>query len=676
MLRPVPMARVLIVGSRDALPRAIETLYSLKLVHVVDHQEGKDELELGKPLANASELSETLVKVRSIVSILDIEEDPNAVPQGEVAADARDRVLSLELKISEEDANRRKIQALVDELAGRIDDLAPFVSLPLRLEDYRGYDTIEVLVGRTTDRIIGLESVTPEFESFEADELLAVFVVRDRAEAMRVYLADRGFVPQTIPTEDGDPRELVIRLTAERERWEQRLSEVDARLSELRKRFADFLIVAKAHLEAEVDKAEAPLRFAVTEHAFVAEGWVPAERLNLLRDTMRTVPDLTVEALEENEPIAGLEEAADEPPVLLKHAKAFKPLEMLTRLFGTPSYHEIDPSTVVAFAFGLMFGLMVGDAGYGLVWMVYGIWLLRRWRTRRWDFWKNLLVALIFGGFWSFLFGTFVFAEAFGIPFHAPVEAAAGSAEAFNWSQNILGLNIPIYPLMEKLHQVADFMTLSIVIAYVHLGIGLIFGIVDEYPHGRKHAMGKLGWFLLLTSIFSVIMARAARWPGLGHAVWYGPFFWFPKAGLPYDSLGFTATNPIPWASFGLLAVGLGLIIATEANNLLEIITLLANTISYARIAGIGVAEEAVIFAFNTIGLTYFIFPGQASGNLALVIGGSILIAVFNVLVFLLATLSSSIQSIRLNYVEFFLKFYKGTGRAFRPFGERSVQEV
>jgi V/A-type H+/Na+-transporting ATPase subunit I len=283
---------------------------------------------------------------------------------------------------------------------------------------------------------------------------------------------------------------------------------------------------------------------------------------------------------------------------------------------------------------------------------------------------------LIFGGFWSFLFGTFVFAEAFGIPFHAPVEAAAGSAEAFNWSQNILAFNIPIYPLMEKLHQVADFMTLSMVIAYLHLGLGLIFGIVDEYPHGRKHALGKLGWFLLLTSIFSVIMTRAARWPGLGHAVWYGPFVWFPKAGFPYEALGFTASNPVAWASVGLLVAGLGLIVATEANNLLEVITLIANTISYARIAGIGVAEEAVIFAFNTIGLTYFIFPGQAHGNLGLVIGGSLFIAVMNVLVFLLATLSSSIQSIRLNYVEFFLKFYKGTGRVFHPFGERTLQEV
>jgi V/A-type H+-transporting ATPase subunit I len=94
--------------------------------------------------------------------------------------------------------------------------------------------------------------------------------------------------------------------------------------------------------------------------------------------------------------------------------------------------------------------------------------------------------------------------------------------------------------------------------------------------------------------------------------------------------------------------------------------------ISYARLAGIGVAEEAVIFALNVIALNYFIIPGSIVG----IIIGIVLMALSNLLIFLLSTISGTIQSIRLNYVEFFLKFYKGTGTLFRPFGERAKAEV
>jgi V/A-type H+-transporting ATPase subunit I len=104
----------------------------------------------------------------------------------------------------------------------------------------------------------------------------------------------------------------------------------------------------------------------------------------------------------------------------------------------------------------------------------------------------------------------------------------------------------------------------------------------------------------------------------------------------------------------------------------MEVFGLLANVISYARLAGIGVAEEAVIFALNVIALDYFIIPGSVTG----IIIGLVLMALSNLLIFLLSTISGTIQSIRLNYVEFFLKFYKGTGTLFRPFGERTKSEV
>jgi len=138
-------------------------------------------------------------------------------------------------------------------------------------------------------------------------------------------------------------------------------------------------------------------------------------------------------------------------------------------------------------------------------------------------------------------------------------------------------------------------------------------------------------------------------------------------------NVGFASGNEIPMAAIIMVVVGIGLVLMAEGGlHLMEIFGLLANVISYARLAGIGVAEEAVIFALNGIALSYFIIPGSVGG----IIVGVILMGLSNLLIFLLSTISGTIQSIRLNYVEFFLKFYKGTGTLFRPFGERTKSEV
>src|SRR3989454_1558444 len=678
MPRPVPMTRALIVGPRENLEATVERLYGLKLVHIVDHREGEEGLEIGRPLPTASEASEILVKLRSIASVLQLEETPPA-PTDEVAGDLREKILSLELNISEEDAAKKKTQALLQDLNRKIDEVRPFSQLPLSLADYRGYDTLEGFVGKVAGEIEDLDSVAPDYEAFSAPALLAVFGPKPQAAAMRDFLTQHGFTSIPVPEGDGDPPEILSNLLTERERSEARLQDVEERLETLRGRYAGFLSAAKAHLEVTVEKAEAPLRFAVTDHTFIVEGWVPTESFEKLEGELGRFPGLFVTELEQNHGAEHVEPAPAEadPPALLRNPKPLRPIEMLVKLFSTPNYREIGPAFVLTFTFPIFFGLMVGDAGYGLVWMVYGIWLFRRWKDRPWDFWKNLLVAFIWGGFWAFVFGTFVFAEAFGIPFHAPHAANVTRAEAFNWSDNILGVQIPIQPLLEKLHQVSDFIVLSITVAYLHLGTGFLIGVVNEARHSKRHAAGKVGWFLILTGLFTVVVDRAARWPGFGQTLWNGPLGWFPKAGITMANLGFAAQNPVPTASLYLLGIGVVVMLIAEGPlHIMEIFGLVANLVSYARLAGIGVAEEAVIFALNTIALNFFVFPWIDSGNVVGLIAGLGILFAANLLIFLLSTISGTIQSLRLHYVEFFIKFYHGTGALFRPFGVRPATEV
>lgn len=672
------MTRALVVGPRDGLERAVETLYGLQLLHIVDHHAGEEDLEIGKPLPRAGEASEVLVKLRSIASVLQVQEKAKA-PMEPVTGDIRGKILSLELNISEEDATRKKVQGLLLDLSHKVDEITPFAQLPLTLADYRGYENLEVLVGKTARETTGLDTVTPEYESFEVPGFLAVFVRKDKAIAMREYLSQRGFTSVAVPDGDGHPREMLAGYLGEKERWEKRLSEIDERLTTLRGRYAGFLASAKAHLEVEVEKAEAPLRFAVTDHTYIVEGWVPKETFARMKVELERLPDVFVSELDVEEH----QEHEADPPILLRNPRPIKPFEMLVNLFGTPAYNEIDPTIVLSLAFPMMFGIMVGDAGYGIVWMLYGFWLLRRWKDKPWGFWKNLLVAFIYGGFWATVFGIFVFAEVFGIPFHAPVGATT-AAEMFNWSDNVLGLSIPIYPILEKLHQVPDFIVLSVCVAFIHLGVGYIIGFFDDVRHSKKEALGKVAWLLVLVGLFTIIIDRTARWSvidgrvPLGTWIWNGPLGWWPKDGFAMPNVGFApGVNPIPSLSVYLLVAGVGLLLVTEGGlRLMEIFGLLANVISYARLAGIGVAEEAVIFALNVIALDYFIIPyTKGAGVVGLILGIALMFGA-NFLIFILSTISGTIQSIRLNYVEFFLKFYKGAGTLFRPFGEQTKTEV
>ncbi|HYM39160.1 MAG TPA: V-type ATP synthase subunit I [Thermoplasmata archaeon] len=655
----------------------VSTLYDLKLLHIVDHVAGQEDLEIGKPLPQATAASEILVKLRSIANVLQIEEPKGTSPLEPVEGDIRQKILALELNISEEDATRKKVQALLQDLARKVEETTPFAQLPLSFEDYRGYENLEVLAGKVPREIPGLDQAVPnsEFESFAVPGFLVVFVAKSGASAMRDFLGQQGFTNVPIPEGRGHPRDALAESLAEKEKWEKRLGEIDERLSTLRERYATFLASAKIHLEIEVEKAEAPLRFAVTEHTFIVEGWVPEETFPAMKAQLERLPELFVSQLESEGKHKGSDpEGADpEPPVLLKNPKPVKPFEMLVNMFGTPSYHEIDPTLVFSLAFPVMFGIMVGDAGYGLLWMVYGIWLLRRWKDRPWDFWKNLLVAFIWGGMWATIFGALFFGEAFGILFHAPPGATL-PAEMFNWSDNILHFNIPLHPILDKLSQVPDFLIMSVSVAFLHLGVGFIIGIFDDIRHSVKHAVGKAAWFLILFGLYVAIIVRASRWPGTwGYLIWHGPLGWFPRDGIVMGTMGFTTANPIPTLALGMLAVGFVLMVATEGGlHAMEIFGLLANVISYARLAGIGVAEEAVIVSLNVIILGGLVIGGSVPA----IIAGIALMAACNLMMFLLSTISGTIQSVRLNYVEFFLKFYKGTGTLFRPFGERTKSEV
>ncbi len=645
------MCRVLVVGSKTELGPTIEALYSLEALHLLDFVDQDETFQIGEPLEKASSASSSLIKLRSISSILELDQKQKGegpLVEGEVEG----RITSLELQISDEDNARKKIESRINSIDLRMKSLEPFTHIPLQLELYRGYENLQVFVGRIAKPLEGLGDVVPDQELLEHERFIALFVPKTKAAEVQSFLGERGFIGVDVPDGKGLPSKTMGELQTEKKILLSRLEKTEETIQKLREKHAHFILSAEDFLSVEVQKAEAPLRFATTEHSFAIDGWIPAERTDQIREELAKIGTLYFEIIEEEE---------EESPVLLDNPEPVSRVEFLIHMFSTPDSEELDPTPIVFLVFPMFFGFMIGDIGYGIMMIAFSLALQGKLKDMP-DF-RNLMLILFWGGLFAVFFGLFAFGEAFGIELWEHVEVQFG----------FISLR---FPLFEKLHDVVDLILLSIVAAFIHLGIGYLFGFLNEMKKkNRKHALDRVGWMAVLFGLFTLIMVMA-------YARDYPPRVAVFFVELPQwagSALGLNFTFPTDFgielggwmiSYFAIVPIVFGVVIfivVKEFIGVIEIISLLANMVSYARLAGVAVAKGATASAFNSM-----LIPWAVSGGIVgLVIGGFFLI-LSHLVVFVLGAISSGIQAIRLNYVEFFLKFFKGNGMRFKPFGKAS----
>lgn len=642
------MSRILIVGPKKDLEPTIEVLYSLETLHLLDFVEEDETFKIGKPLEKASAASTSLIKLRSICSVLELDES-QARKGAPVTGEIEGKITSLELQISDEDNARKQIESRLSNIDIRLRTLEPFSHIPLPLGLYRGYENLHVFVGRISKSLEGLAKVVPGFEVYQHEKFIALFVPEKKASEVQTFLNDRGFVAVEVPEGEGLPLKVTKDLETEKKNLKKRLEQTQDTLEKLKEKHAHFVLSAEDFLTVQVEKAEAPLRFASTEHSFAVDGWIPKERAKEVTSSLSKIGTLYIEEIEKEE---------EESPVLLDNPEPASRAEFFVHMFSTPKSDELDPTPILFFVFPLFFGFMIGDVGYGVAMMVTAFIMQAKLKSMP-DF-RNLMIVMFWGGVFSVFFGLFVFGDAFGFPIWEHLEVEIG----------FLSLK---FPLFHKLDDVMDLIIVSLIAALVHLGIGYLFGFINEFKKGKKkHAMAKVGWMLILFAFFILIMITAYNRPypprvavfvvDLPH--WIGQTMGldiaFP-AGFGFDFGGWM----ISYVSIVLLTIGAVLVGIGEPMGLIEIIGLLANMFSYARLAGVAVAKGAMATAFNEM-----LVPWAASGALEGLILGGIFLVLSHFVIFVLGALSAGIQALRLNYVEFFLKFYEGNGERFRPFGE------
>ena len=564
MFKPQEMKRTLIIGAKQDIEKTIELLHTLEVVHIIDFKpnDTEDLLRFGVPTKKASRISQNLLKIRSSAQMLALEREKHPIfekySEKQIQQDIALKIQEMELSVLSITETKTRIEEHFRKIDDRIRQLQPFATMDIPLEFYQGYDNVTVFTGYVRDLkklTENLPKITDDYELFTSDsndQMVALFISKPYGEKAGKLLNECSFTEVKLPEGTGLPKQFIEKWIVQKQELSEKLIQTTQEILEIRKRYAEFILASEEFLTIEIQKAEAPVLFGTTEHSFLIDCWIPKNAVQNVRETLqREMHDsLYIQEIEPN--------TNEEPPTLLKNPRPVRRFEFLLELYSLPNYRDIDPSFILSLIFPLFFGLMIGDIGYGILLILFGVLFMKVFKDS--EGFSNIGWYIIIAGVFSSLFGLFLFGDMFGLPF-LPPPAEAGNA-AYSWS-TLLGVHIPIPSVIHKMESLGmtQLLVISIIAGYLHLGLGLLIGVIVERKHDWKHAITKIGLLCVLTALALLIFVMAdwtiGQWlKPLKDSV-IAPFLW--NIFIPLVKSGFSFGGLlVPYVSL-VLGVYLGL---------------------------------------------------------------------------------------------------------------------
>jgi V/A-type H+-transporting ATPase subunit I len=648
MLKPEQMSRLLIVASKEQMTPVITELYRHNLFHIEDFVEsgakGYEGFKIGTPLSGATEASGDLVKIRAIQNTFSIRSDDFEVKERQKQSGLQGQIErelpAIEQEVEGLTVKRSKLETRIKEYEQKVAELTPFIGIPGDLDLYSGYSRLNVFAGYVAKEV----SLSVPNEMFlkkgKAGNFIIVVAPVEHRNVVEGALQESGYQAVTIPDESGDPQERISFYSSQIALFKKEIEEINKKLDEIKEKHASFLVACEEILKVQVAQTEAPLRFATTNETFVAEGWVPSMSVDTLSQALvkSTGGKIFVTVLP-------TDYEHDSVPVEYHNPSFAKPTQMLMDVYSRPKYTELDPTLSLSIVFPLFFGLILGDVGYGLILLAMCL-VLRKYLKGEEG--TQLLIVLRNASISSIIFGL-LFGEFLGFP--------------LPWRPVIFSrhLNIGAH---EAGHgpQIPELMILAIWIGLLHITLGRVFGMInharqDHGAHRTKAVMANFGWLLVMWGIMVMIwsIVQMPYMPDLTK---------FPPVIMNLNIAAIVGAV--------MLVTGVLFIARDSGLELVELPTIISHVLSYSRIVAVGLSSVAIAMVVNYISIGLLIEPQleniTVTGVLFIILGVAVFL-VGQALNLALGILGSGLHSVRLHYVEFFTKFYKGGGKKYNPFG-------
>ena len=636
----VKMKKLRLLAIKSQRDELLRRLQLLGCVQVAEPEKTEGPVALSRESGPAAEYREAHRELVNALGLLDkyaSVKDGLFAQRPEVRCSAlmddsgEENQLALARKIIELDDKIKRLNAREMDQRNAMEALAPWLEMDLPL-DYKGTKNTGALFGSLPAAVelsamkseIGEKCPCSEIYEISGDKeqhcILVLFHISEREEITE-QLRTFWFSPMALAGTPGTARENTEKAQKELEELRTQRESLAAAIA-AEKPHRDELKLAVDHMSARIEQAEAVSSLQSTQSTIVLEGWVPAEAEKALAEALDSF-DCAWETADPDP------DKLDEIPIKLKNNKLTEPYNVVTEMYSLPAYNGLDPNPFLMPFFALFFGIMFADMAYGLIMFAAGLIVLKKAKPT--GTMKNMMGMLVQCGISTFVIGFLtggffgdavtVVARIFGkevtlIPTFASIHIGE---IAIDLPLNLLEGNNPLYVLI-----------LAMCLGAVHLAVGVGLGC---YLKARdKDWLGilqDLSWWVIFAGIG--VMAVTGN-------------TWLLYFGIAVMVLG---------AFLGGKGIGrLTAVFSTVYNGATGY---LGDILSYSRLMALMLAGSVIASVFNQLG---------SLGGILLFIPVAIIGHTLN---FALNLIGCFVHTMRLQYLEFFGKWYRDGGRPFRP---------
>ncbi len=419
-----------------------------------------------------------------------------------------------------------------------------------------------------------------------------------------------GFVDKELPEDF-----VISKINEESKKTSDELSEINKQIDAINSQYEDVLGNLSYSLDYTKKSDQLKTKMAKGDDYFYLSGWVPESELKEFESLENEYKDTTVTTRD-------VETVNEQPPTRLKNNPLFRPFEYLVNMYGAPNYDEVDPTPFFAITYMLLYGLMFGDLGQGLVFLALGFYISKKNKTYGALLKRIGISASVFGLMYGSFFGKEDLIPALLIKPFDNVMTVLIASVVFGVSLMVISYIIGIYNKVSKQNNIEEgifgkegLAGLMMMISFIII----VLNLVNKSPIPMP-----IGTFMLILSIIMMVFKQPIARKITGSK-------------RLYDS---NKSDYYIESSFSII----------EA-----LLSVFSNLVSFTRVGA---------FAINHVGL-YMAFEVMA--NLAGGFWGGVILLLGNLLIIGLEGMIVFIQGLRLEFYEMFSKYYEGNGRLFRP---------